>query len=158
GDSKHTACGRAPIEMMPPETKGGRLCPGKLQHLPIILCQRHPDRALVELSSTGRQAVWMSAQQRSLAFRFLIMIGIANLFADFTYECARSVTGPSLSQLGASAAIVSIAAGVGEFVGYGLRAASGPLADRTGRYWTFTLIGYAINVLAVPALAFAGSW
>jgi MFS family permease len=100
----------------------------------------------------------MSDQQRSLAFRFLIMIGIANLFADFTYEGARSVTGPFLSQLGATAAIVSIVSGVGEFVGYGLRAASGPLADRTGRYWTFTLIGYAINVLAVPALAFAGSW
>ncbi len=38
-----------------------------------------------------------------LAFRFVLTIGIVNLFADFTYEGARSITGPFLGSLGASA-------------------------------------------------------
>src|SRR5579875_1270591 len=32
------------------------------------------------------------------------------------------------------------------------------LADRTHRYWAITITGYAINLLAVPALALAGNW
>ena len=100
----------------------------------------------------------MTNQQKSTAFRFLIMIGVANLFADLTYEGARSVTGPFMAQLGASAATVSIVSGFGEFVGYALRAVAGSIADRTGRYWTITFVGYAINMLAVPALALAGNW
>jgi len=35
---------------------------------------------------------------------------------------------------------------------------SGLVADRTGRYWPITLLGYAINMLAVPLLALAGHW
>jgi MFS family permease len=88
----------------------------------------------------------------------VILIGVVNLFADFTYEGARSVTGPFLAQLGATAAIIGIVSGAAEFVGYALRAVTGYVADRTGRYWTLTFLGYAINMLAVPALALAGSW
>jgi hypothetical protein len=40
-----------------------------------------------------------------------------------------------MASLGARAAAVSIVAGVGEFLGYSLRAVSGYLADRTGKYW-----------------------
>jgi hypothetical protein len=36
----------------------------------------------------------------STVFRFVILIGVVNLFADLTYEGARSITGPFLSQLG----------------------------------------------------------
>lgn len=93
-----------------------------------------------------------------LAFRFVLVIGIVNFFADFTYEGARSVVGPFLGSLGASAAVIGFVAGFGELVGYGLRSVSGYLADKTRRYWTITIIGYAINMLAVPALALAGSW
>src|SRR5262249_47571475 len=32
------------------------------------------------------------------------------------------------------------------------------LADKTKRYWLLTIVGYAVNLLAVPALALAGSW
>lgn len=49
-------------------------------------------------------------------------------------------------------------AGFGEFVGYALRIASGYLADRTGKYWTITILGYICNLLAVPLLALAGHW
>jgi MFS family permease len=75
-----------------------------------------------------------------------------------TYEGARGITGPYLSLLGASATIVGIVAGFGELVGYALRLLSGYLADRTGRYWGITILGYVINVAAVPLLALAGHW
>ena len=103
----------------------------------------------------------MNADRRDaakLAFRFVLVIGIANFFADFTYEGARSVFGPFLASLGASAAVVGFVAGFGEMVGYGLRSVSGYFADKTRRYWVTAFVGYAINMLAVPALALAGNW
>jgi len=93
-----------------------------------------------------------------VAFRFVLIIGIVNFFADMTYEGARSVVGPFLGSLGASAAIVGFVAGFGEMVGYGLRSVSGYFADKTHRYWTVAIVGYAINMLAVPSLALAGNW
>jgi len=75
-----------------------------------------------------------------------------------TYEGARSITGPFLALLGASGAIVGLVAGFGELVGYGLRLASGYLADRTKRYWGIAIFGYVLNLLAVPAIALAGRW
>src|SRR5207253_10912458 len=92
------------------------------------------------------------------ALHFVIIIGIANFFADFTYEGARGIIGPFLGSLGASAAIVGFVAGFGELMGYGLRSVSGYFADKTHRYWLFAFTGYAINLLAVPALALAGQW
>jgi MFS family permease len=100
----------------------------------------------------------MTEPRKSTALRFVILIGVVNLFADLTYEGARSVTGPFLAQLGATAAIISIVSGAGEFLGYALRAVAGYVADKTGRYWALTFVGYAINMLAVPALALAGNW
>jgi predicted MFS family arabinose efflux permease len=93
-----------------------------------------------------------------LAFRFVLIIGIVNFFADMTYEGARSIVGPFLGSLGASATIVGFVAGFGEMVGYGLRSLSGYFADKTHKYWAVTFVGYAINMLAVPALALAGNW
>ncbi len=89
---------------------------------------------------------------------FIVMIGIVSLFSDMTYEGARSVTGPFLRLLGASATVVGIVAGVGELVGYALRLLSGYLADKTKRYWTLTMVGYAVNLLAVPLLALTTGW
>src|SRR5205809_1907318 len=94
----------------------------------------------------------------SSAFSFVFMMGIVNLFADVTYEGAASINGPFLGSLGASAAAISIIAGLGEFLGYSLRSLAGYVADRTGRHWPATFVGYAINLLAVPAMALAGSW
>jgi len=95
---------------------------------------------------------------RRTAMAFVILLGVVSLFADMTYEGARSITGPYLAVLGASATVVGIAAGFGELIGYVLRLVSGYLSDRTGRYWTFTLVGYVVNLLAVPFLALAGRW
>lgn len=94
----------------------------------------------------------------SAAIRFVVLLGIVSLLADITYEGARSITGPYLSLLGASATVVGIVAGCGELVGYALRLASGWLTDRTQRYWPIVLTGYAVNLLAVPLLALAGRW
>ncbi|HEY1792227.1 MAG TPA: MFS transporter [Opitutaceae bacterium] len=92
------------------------------------------------------------------AFRFVLAFGVVNLFADMTYEGARSATGAFLGALGASATAVGIAAGLGELMGYSFRLVTGYFADRTRRYWAFIIGGYAVNLLAVPALALAGSW
>jgi MFS family permease len=73
-------------------------------------------------------------------------------------EGARSITGPFLGTLGASAAVVAAVAGFGELLGYALRSVVGFVADRTGRYWPITLFGYLVQMAAVPALALAGDW
>ena len=92
------------------------------------------------------------------AVRFVLLIGIVSLFADFTYEGARSVVGPYFALLGASATIVGVVTGFGEFVGYALRLVSGRWADSTRRFWTIAIFGYVVQLAAVPALALAGSW
>jgi predicted MFS family arabinose efflux permease len=99
-----------------------------------------------------------SGEVARLALRFVLIIGVVNLFADMTYEGGRGIIGPFLGSLGASATIVGFVAGFGEMAGYGLRSISGFFADRTHKYWTITFIGYAVNMLAVPALALAGNW
>ncbi|HWE48014.1 MAG TPA: MFS transporter [Caulobacteraceae bacterium] len=88
----------------------------------------------------------------------MLLLGVVSLFADFAYEGSRSVLGPYLALLGASAFAVGAVTGFGELAGYGLRLFSGPIADRTKQYWPITLTGYAIQMIAVPALAFTHSW
>lgn len=92
------------------------------------------------------------------ALRFVVIMGVVSLLADVVYEAARSVSGPFLAFLGADAATVGIVAGAGELVGYGLRYAAGRASDSTRAYWAFTISGYAVTILAVPALALAGLW
>src|SRR3972149_1266138 len=94
----------------------------------------------------------------SRALNFVILLGVVRLFPDRAYEGARSAVGPFLGMLGASAFVIGVVSGGGELVGYALRLWSGRLADRTHRYWAITFAGYALNLLAVPLLAFAGSW
>jgi predicted MFS family arabinose efflux permease len=95
---------------------------------------------------------------RRKAVRFVVLIGVVSLFADATYEGARAITGPFLAVLGASGTVVGLVAGFGELIGYGLRLASGYVADRSRRYWPITITGYAVNMLAVPVLALVGRW
>ncbi len=97
------------------------------------------------------------ATQKS-ALQFVLVLGGVSLFADITYEGARSITGPFLAVLGASGTVVGIVAGFGEFVGYGLRLVSGYVSDRTGYYWGITLVGYGLTLAAIPLLALAGRW
>src|SRR5215813_886279 len=92
------------------------------------------------------------------ALHFVLIIGIANFFADFTYEGARGIVGPFLGSLGASAAVLGFVAGFGELMGYALRSVSGYFADKFHRHWLFAFLGYAVNMLAAPGLALTAQW
>ena len=92
------------------------------------------------------------------AIRFVVLLGVVSLFADMTYEGARSITGPYLLLLGASGTVVGFVAGFGELVGYGVRLLSGIVADRSKKYWSITIFGYVMNIFAVPMLALSGHW
>ncbi|MEO0115071.1 MAG: MFS transporter [candidate division WOR-3 bacterium] len=99
-----------------------------------------------------------SNRSKNRVLKFILLLGIVSLFADITYEGARSITGPYLALLGATGTAVGIIAGMGELVGYTLRLFFGYLSDKTGRYWLMTILGYTVNLLAVPLLALAGRW
>jgi MFS family permease len=98
------------------------------------------------------------AADRRSAFRFIICLGIVSLFADMTYEGADAIRGPYLKSLGATAFQVGFISGLGEMLAASLRFFSGRLADRTHAYWAIAILGYSLNVIAIPALAWAGSW
>jgi MFS family permease len=87
---------------------------------------------------------------------FVVGFGVVSMLADVVYEGARSVTGPFLASLGASAALVGLATGAGEAVALVARIATGRLVDRTGRPWVLTVAGYLVTVVSVPLLALAG--
>lgn len=91
------------------------------------------------------------------ALQLILLLGIVSLFGDIVYEGGRSVSGPFLLYLGASAFTVAFIAGFGEFIGYAVRIVSGFFADRTRSYWAFAITGYLL-IGAIPLLVFAGSW
>lgn len=97
---------------------------------------------------------------RQPALQFILLIGIVSLFSDMTHEGASGIMGSYLSLAGASAMVIGFISGLGEFVGYSLRLATGWFTDRTKRYWPMTILGYAIDCLAIPALALVprGGW
>lgn len=106
----------------------------------------------------NRDASRERGKNSGAAMKFVILMGVVSLFADMTHEGARSVTGPFMALLGATGTIVGIVAGFGELAGYVLRLPAGYISDRTRGYWTITILGYVINMLAVPLLALAGRW
>jgi hypothetical protein len=99
-----------------------------------------------------------ASADRSAAFRFIVCLGIVSLFADMTYEGAYSGIGPFLNDLGVTAALVGLISGFGEMVAASLRYFSGKFADRTRAYWPIVIAGYAMNLIAIPGLAFVHSW
>jgi MFS family permease len=99
----------------------------------------------------------LTSQVRA-ARAFIVLMGVVAMFGDMTYEGVRGLAGPYLGLLGASAAAVGFWAGLGEFLGYGLRLGSGWLSDRTRAYWPLVIAGYATNFLVVIGLALARTW
>ncbi len=91
------------------------------------------------------------------AWRFVTVFGTVSLLADFVYEGARSITGPLLASLGATGLVVGVVTGIGEAAALGLRLVSGPLTDRTQRFWAWTIAGYALTIVTVPFLGIAGT-
>jgi len=89
--------------------------------------------------------------------KLILLFGVISLLGDVIYEGARSVNGPYLEILGANAAIIGFVVGAGEFLGYGIRLASGYFSDKTKSYWFFTIMGYGL-LFTVPLMALAGVW
>jgi MFS family permease len=85
----------------------------------------------------------------------VVWLGVVSLLVDLVYEGARSITGPFLASLGASALTVGLVTGAGEAAALGFRLFSGPAADRSGRYWSWMVVGYAMTALCVPLMALA---
>lgn len=100
------------------------------------------------MSETRVQPAWSP-------WRTVVWFGVVSLAADMVYEGARSITGPYLAALGASALVVGVVTGAGEAAALVLRLVSGPLADRSGRYWALTIVGYAMTAVCVPLMAVA---
>ncbi|MFD8706670.1 MFS transporter [Kitasatospora sp. NPDC059648] len=108
-------------------------------------------------ATTSHPASGRTGAPRMRPWRFVTAFGTVSLLMDFVYEGARSVTGPLLASLGASALVVGVVTGVGEAAALVLRLGSGPLADRTRRFWAWTIAGYALTVVTVPFLGLAGT-
>lgn len=100
----------------------------------------------------------MTKQSKHLsqALLFIMLFGIVSLFSDMTHEGASSIRGAYLALLGASAGTIGFISGLGELIGYSLRYVFGRIADKTKKYWSMTILGYVLDVLAVPALALVG--
>lgn len=92
----------------------------------------------------------------SQAMAFLILFGIVSLFSDMTHEGASSIRGAYLALLGASAGTIGFISGLGELIGYSMRYIFGRITDRTRSYWPMTILGYVLDIIAVPALALVG--
>ncbi|WP_320536331.1 MFS transporter [Pseudarthrobacter sp. IC2-21] len=86
------------------------------------------------------------------AFRFIVVFGIISALMDMVYEGARSVTGPFLGLLGASALLISVITGAGEAVALVFRLVFGRLADRPRLRWGLAMTGYGLTALSVPLL------
>lgn len=92
----------------------------------------------------------------SRAMLFIVLFGIVSLFSDMTHEGASSIRGAYLALLGARAGTIGFVSGLGELIGYSMRYVFGRLTDKTKQYWPMTIIGYVLDILAVPALALVG--
>ncbi len=93
-------------------------------------------------------------------FITFFLLSFVSLFADVTYEGARSVLGAYFNILGATAFIVGFI-GIGELVNYIMRGLGGLIAGhfRSSKiYWGLVIAGYFVNLVAVPLLSFAGTW
>jgi MFS family permease len=86
-------------------------------------------------------------------WRTVVGFGVVSLAADMVYEGARSVTGPLLASLGASAVLVGLVSGAGEATALLMRVVFGSWADRRRSYWMLTFVGYGLTAACVPALA-----
>lgn len=107
-------------------------------------------------SVPGENGSQPDSRVRRRAMATVVAFGVVSLLADIVYEGARSILGPYLAALGATAAVVGLVSGAGEFVGYALRWVTGVMADRTRGYWPMTFAGYGLTVLAVPLLGWVG--
>jgi hypothetical protein len=105
-------------------------------------------------TASQRFSCYLTAKSADISF-----LSISAFLHDIPLPCCNkisSIRGAYLSLLGASAGTIGFISGLGELIGYSLRYVFGKLTDRTRKYWTMTIAGYLLDVLAVPALALVG--
>jgi len=90
------------------------------------------------------------------AYVAILAMGIVSMLGDIVYESGRGIAPDYLRFLGASALLVGMVSGAGEFIGYAARLVSGNLADRSHAYWLFIFFGYGL-ILAIPLIGFTFS-
>jgi MFS transporter len=112
-----------------------------------------PAAAEIPPSATDQDAGRAAQPAGWSPWRAVVGFGVVSLAADMVYEGARSVTGPLLASLGASALLVGLVTGAGEALALVLRLPFGSRVDRTGGYWGMTIAGYALTAVCVPLLA-----
>lgn len=85
-------------------------------------------------------------------WRLVIGLGLVSLFADVAADGGQSLFGPLLGSLGASALVIGLVSGGSQAVSLLLRLVSGPMSDRGGNHWKWTISGYAISSVCIPLL------
>src|SRR5512136_1960992 len=88
---------------------------------------------------------------RKKAYIAILTFGIVSMLGDIVYESGRGIAPNYLMFLGASAFIVGVVSGAGEFLGYGARLISGALSDKSKAYWVFIFVGYGL-ILSIPLI------
>jgi len=99
----------------------------------------------------------LNTSVKKIAILSILVFGLISLFGDIIYEGSRSIVSPFLISFGASAFIVGLVLGLGEFLGYALRIIFGVISDRTRSYWVILTVGYSL-LIAVPLLALSSGW
>jgi len=92
-----------------------------------------------------------SKNSRKNAYFGILLLGIVSLMGDVVYEGSRGIVPSYLEFLGATALIVGLVGGLGDFLGYAMRLVSGFLADTTRAYWFFIFLGYGL-IISIPLL------
>ena len=88
-----------------------------------------------------------------------VLLGLVSLTADMVYEGARSVGGAYVEGLGGPP-LASAIVGAGDLLGYVFRFVSAVVASyltSSFAFWGVVFLGYAVQMVAMPSLAFAGS-
>ncbi len=134
------------------------LLAGRLLFFAGALTNREAGVSWAVRKAAGREEAIMRGKKKKMsqAMAFIVLFGVVSLFSDMTHEGASSIRGAYLALLGASAGTIGFISGLGELVGYSMRYVFGRLTDKSKRYWPMTVVGYVLDVLAVPALALVG--
>jgi len=88
-------------------------------------------------------------------WRMVVGLGFVSLAADMVADGGKSILGPFLGSLGASALVIGVVMGAAEAISLILRLVAGPRADRSGNHWSWTIVGYALSAVCFPLLAIA---
>lgn len=87
------------------------------------------------------------------------MLGIVSFFTDFSTEMiAGMLPSFTVTELGASKAILGGIEGSAELVSYAFRLVSGSLSDRFRRRKIFILLGYGLSTISKPFFSVSFNW